>query len=112
VPLYRGGGDRQGLGRLLDGEAAEEAQLDDPGLIRIELGEPLERLPSARTSNDWPPPATRASSKVTRGCAPPRFCAPRARARSIRICRMECAAIAQKCARFCQRSGRSFINRR
>ena len=114
VALHGRGGDVHGLGRFLDRQAAEEAQLDDPRLAGVERGEPLER----RVERDHVERRGRRaaagspSSKVTRGAPPPRFSASRARARSIRICRIACAAIAQKCARFCQRSGRSFCSLR
>ena len=44
LPLHGGRRDADGLGRLLDGEAAEVAQLDDARLLGIERGEAGERL--------------------------------------------------------------------
>ena len=44
VPLDRGGGDVHRLGGLLDGQAAEEAQLDEPRLLGVDRLEPLQRL--------------------------------------------------------------------
>src|SRR5262245_42254241 len=38
------GGDREDLGRLLDAQPAEEAQLDDPALAGIERGQAVERV--------------------------------------------------------------------
>ena len=75
--------------------------------------EPLERLVERDEIDAMrSPPATSPSSSVTRCRSPPRFCASRARARSIRIWRIECAAMAQKCARFCHRPGLSLSRRR
>ncbi len=113
VALHGGGGDAHRLGGLLDRQAAEEAQLDEPRLLGVESREPLERLVERdEIDRSRFSPATRPSSSVTRGWAPPRLSAPRARARSIRIWRIECAAMAQKCARFCHRPGLSLSSRR
>ena len=82
-------------------QPAEEPQLDEPCLFGVDGREPLERVVEREDVERSLAAGDSASSSVTRGCAPPRFSAPRARARSIRICRIECAAMAQKCARFC-----------
>ena len=52
-----------------------------------------------------------ASSSVMRAGSPPRLTVFRARARCTRICRMESAAIARKCVRFCQVCDFSEISR-
>jgi hypothetical protein len=44
VPLHGGGGDVHRFRRFLDGEAAEETQLDEPRLLGVDLLEPLQRL--------------------------------------------------------------------
>src|SRR5215204_7436265 len=47
VALDGGMADAHGLGRLLDGEAAEELQLDDARLVGVERREAFERLVDA-----------------------------------------------------------------
>src|SRR5687768_8659693 len=44
VAFDGGGADAQDLRRLLDREAAEEAQLDEPRLLRVELRQLAERV--------------------------------------------------------------------
>src|SRR5262249_20439140 len=44
MPVGAAHGDAEGVGRLLDGQAGEVAQLDQLGNFRLLLGEPLDRL--------------------------------------------------------------------
>ena len=71
VALYRGGGDVHRLGGLLDGQAAEESQLDEPRLLRIERASRsrarVERDEIRSTAHRR---RASASSSVTRGRAP------------------------------------------
>ena len=69
-------------------------------------GEPVEGLIEREQSNRRLSAGHQALVERDARCrAPPRFGASRARARSIRIWRIESAAMAKKCARFCQRTG-------
>src|SRR5215218_6988946 len=53
VALDRGVADAEHLGRLLDGQAAEELQLNDARLLRVDGGEPLQRLVNRQQVNVW-----------------------------------------------------------
>lgn len=44
IALHRGAADAEGLGNLGFGQADEESQLDDAGLTRVDLFQPVERL--------------------------------------------------------------------
>ena len=97
APLERRRRHVQRRGRFLDAQAAEKAQLDDAGLLGIDCSRAaraLRRAPAASSSSAVAPISE--STSDTRSRPPHRFCAPRARARSTRICRIERAAIPTK----------------
>ena len=116
--LHRRRRDTDDVGSLLDAQSAEEPQLNQLALLRIQGFQPLSAASTAAKSisissgSDGEsaacgaslsrPSSTRTAARSTCGAPSPRFAAERLRAWSTRIRRINCEAMPKNCVRHSQ----------